>query len=187
MGAQDELASVLRRKDILVSLDPEEDYIPGNEERFATLLRRVDVFLPSAVEARQLVGHTNYERAARELAAIGPTIVAIKLGADGSIVYERSKDLAVHVVAYPATFVDGTGAGDAYCGGFMAGLVCDLSAVEAALRATVAASFAVEAVGWLPLLAVTRADAERRLHAHKRGGWDIQVDAEGRNRSTPAL
>ena len=172
MGAQGELASLLRRNDILVALDSEESYIPGNEKRFDELLRKVDVFLPSAVEARQLVGHTDYERAARELATIGPTIVAIKLGADGAIVYERSRDLGVHVAAYPAAFVEGTGAGDAFCGGFMAGLVCDLSPAEAAVRATVAASFAVEAVGWLPLLAITRADAERRLRERKRGRWD---------------
>ena len=174
MGAQVELASLLKRDDALIALDPKEDYVPGDEGRFAELLRMVDVFLPSAVEARQLIGHSNFERAARELAAIGPAIVAIKLGADGAIVYDRLRDLQVHVAAYPAAFVDGTGAGDAFCGGFLAGLVCDLSALEAALRATVAASFAVEAVGWLPLLAITRADATRRLHAYKQGRWDLQ-------------
>jgi sugar/nucleoside kinase (ribokinase family) len=176
MGAQAELAGFLRRKGVLVALDPQDDYIPGNEEQFAELLRRVDVFLPSAVEARQVVGHTNYERAARELAAIGPAIVAIKLGADGAFVYDRARDLEVHVDAYPANFIDDTGAGDAFCGGFMAGLVCDLSGVEAALWATVAASFAVETVGWFPLLTITRMDAERRLDAHKRGRWEIQRD-----------
>ena len=174
MGAQDELARLLRRNDVIVSLDPEENYVRGNEKRLAELLGKIDVFLPSAIEARQLVGHADYARALRELAAIGPSIVAIKLGSEGAIVYERSTELTVHVAAYPARFVDGTGAGDAFCGGFMAGLACDLSPQAAAVWATVAASFAVEAVGWLSLLAITRADAERRLESYK---GNILVDA----------
>jgi sugar/nucleoside kinase (ribokinase family) len=182
MGAQYELASLLRQNDVLLSLDPEENYIRGNENRFAALLGKIDVFLPSAIEARQLVGHADYALALRELTAIGPKIVAIKLGAEGVIVYERSTDLALHVAAYPARFVDGTGAGDAFCGGFMAGLACDLAPGAAALWATVAASFAVEAVGWLPLLAITRADAKRRLDRYKGDRWNTRVDA-GRSQS----
>jgi sugar/nucleoside kinase (ribokinase family) len=187
MGAQDELASLLRRSDVLLSLDPEENYIRGNEKRFAELLAKIDVFLPSAIEAQQLVGHADYERALRELAAIGPTIVAIKLGAEGAIVYERSTDLAVHVAAYPARFVDGTGAGDAFCGGFMAGLACHLSPRAAALWATVAASFAVEAVGWLPLLTITRAEAEQRLDRYKGDRGKTPVDTGGRDHNAPAV
>lgn len=163
MRAQLELAVALRRDGILIALDPEEDYIKGNEEQFAQLLQKVGVFLPNDVEVRQLVGHTDYERAAREIAAMGPAIVAIKLGADGVIVYEHSRAVHAHVAAYPTAVVDDTGAGDAFCGGFMAGLVCGLPVVKAALQGTVSASFAIEGVGWLPLLAITRADAEHRL------------------------
>src|SRR2546427_2292196 len=140
MRAQLELAVALRRAGTLIALDPQEDYIRGNEEQFGQLLQKVDVFLPSAVEVRQLVGHTNYERAARGLAAMGPEIIAIKLGAEGVIVYEHSGTLQAHVAAYPVTVVDDTGAGDAFCGGFMAGLVCGLPVVKAALQGTVDAS-----------------------------------------------
>lgn len=167
MQAQAELVSALRRGRVLIGLDPQEDYIPGNEEQFIEILRKVDVFLPSAVEARQLVGHADYQRGAREIAEIGPTTVAIKLGAEGAIVYDRSRNLEARVLPYPSAVVDDTGAGDAFCGGFMAGLVSGLSVTEAGLWGTVAASFAVEAVGWLPLLAITRAQATRRLWQNK--------------------
>jgi cytidine kinase len=45
--------------------------------------------------------------------------------------------------------LDTTGAGDSYCGGFLAGLVAGRPAVECAVMGTVSASFVVEACGAL--------------------------------------
>jgi sugar/nucleoside kinase (ribokinase family) len=49
--------------------------------------------------------------------------------------------------------VDPTGAGDAFCGGFLTGLIETGDPVEAALRGAVSASFAVEGCGAEPLMA----------------------------------
>lgn len=49
LRAQAELLDDLRRTGILLALDPQEDYIPGNEERFVRMLRHVDLFLPSGL------------------------------------------------------------------------------------------------------------------------------------------
>lgn len=165
MTAQFELAATVRRDGVFVALDPQEDYIAGNEKRLLTLVEQVNVFLPSAVEVRRLVGHSNYETAAKELAALGPSVVVIKLGSEGALVYDRGTGLSQHVLRLPA-------AGrrrhrrDAFCGGFMAGLACGLPAQEAAAKGVVSASFVIEAFGWLPLLPLTRADAEHSLQQY---------------------
>ncbi len=48
--------------------------------------------------------------------------------------------------------VDLTGAGDASCGGFLAGYFLTRNEVEAAMRGAISASFAVEGVGFSGLL-----------------------------------
>ena len=68
-----------------------------------------------------------------------------------------------HLPAVPVDSVDPTGAGDAFCGGFLVGLAETDNPIEAGLRATVSASFAVERVGALHLCEVTSIEAKARL------------------------
>lgn len=163
MAAQEELVGSLKGPSTLISLDPQEDYIAGNEERLQALLGTVDIFLPSAIEVRQLTGHSDYERAARELTKIGPTIVTVKLGPDGVLVYRRGWDTVLHIVAFPTVVQDETGAGDAFCGGFMAGIACNYPLHKAASCGVVSASFAVESFSWKRLIQTAQEEAESRL------------------------
>jgi ribokinase len=146
----------------LISLDPHDEHIAGNERGLLALLRDVDLFLPSRGEARQLYGHDDPEAAARAFVAAGPEVVAIKLGAEGSLVCGPD-GVAHHVPAVPARVVDPTGAGDTYCGGFLAAYSRSPDAVAAACHGAVSASFAVERRGAIDLVDVDRAEAERRL------------------------
>jgi sugar/nucleoside kinase (ribokinase family) len=68
------------------------------------------------------------------------------MGEDGSVVQETTGE-RWRVPAVPTDVVDVTGAGNAYCGGYLVALGEGLDAVEAGLRATVSASFAVEQFG----------------------------------------
>jgi sugar/nucleoside kinase (ribokinase family) len=100
------------------SVDPNWD--PGEEwdAGLADLLRRIDLFLPNAVEARRIAGTDDAGEAARALAGRGPT-VAVKDGADGGLAVR-----GVELVTAPvprATIVDTTGAGDAFDAGFVLG------------------------------------------------------------------
>ena len=70
-----------------------------------------------------------------------------------------------HIPAVPLNLRDPTGAGDAYCGGFLAGLVATDDPLCAALCGTVSASFAVESFGPFHLLAASRAEAASRFRA----------------------
>jgi len=88
--------------------------------------------------------------------------VALRMGAQGSLVATSAGE-RLRVPAVPAKIVDVTGAGNAYCGGFLAGIGSGLALAEAAARAAVSASFALEQFGVPSFTAEKRAEAERRL------------------------
>src|SRR5439155_12502306 len=93
----------------------------------------------------------------------GVPMVVAKMGKEGVLVWDRSRLVAVPVEAAPATTVDVTGAGDAFCGGFAAGLAQGLEPLEAARRGSISAAFATEGFGSLALTSVTPSDAKARL------------------------
>jgi sugar/nucleoside kinase (ribokinase family) len=84
-----------------------------------------------------------------------------RLGFDGVLVIKRGPQgvdvaLAGDVVRVPAPAVDVldvTGAGDAFCGGFLAGLLATGDPVAAAAHGVVSASFVVETRGAVAALA----------------------------------
>jgi sugar/nucleoside kinase (ribokinase family) len=73
----------------------------------------------NAAEARVLTGREDPEQAARVLTAWYPQVV-IKMGPDGALFYANGQPEPLHVPAAPLERrVDGTGAGDAFCAGFL--------------------------------------------------------------------
>jgi len=146
----------------LVSADPTPFEIVGSEDKQWALMRLVDFYLPSAVEARLLYGSDDPEGAARAFAKCGPRVVVVKLGAEGSLVFDAATTQLAHVPAY-GNAVDPTGGGDAFCGGFLAGYLTTANAVAAAQRGAVAASFAVENVGMSSLLRPAETLVKERL------------------------
>lgn len=96
--------------------DPREEWDGGLRE----LLAETDVFLPNSAEATRITGLADVEAAARALAALGPRVVAVKLGAGGALVATRDGELA-RCPALPIEPIDTTGAGDSFDAGFLAG------------------------------------------------------------------
>jgi sugar/nucleoside kinase (ribokinase family) len=84
------------------------------------LLAETDVFLPNAAEATRLTGIADVEAAARALVALGPRIVAVKLGADGALAV-TTDGAAARSPALAVDPIDTTGAGDSFDAGFLAG------------------------------------------------------------------
>jgi sugar/nucleoside kinase (ribokinase family) len=146
----------------VVSVEP---FRPADRPLSDAALRRLcsaaDIFSPNRAEARSLVGHAAPEELARRLADGGAPIVALRLGAEGSLVYDGAR--LHHVPAIPVAVVDPTGAGNAYCGGFLAGYVQTGDALMAARCGTVAASFLVEQIGLPPINEQLRLEADLRL------------------------
>jgi len=138
-------------------------FIATEPYRSGDILHGIDLFLPSQAEVRDIWPGKPLAALLGEWAARGPRCIAVKRDIAGSLVYDRATDRVYDIPIYPTMTVDTTGAGDAYAGGFLAGWVETGSALEAGLRGTVSASFAVEAWGALHLLDVSHAAASARL------------------------
>jgi len=133
---------------------------PASEVRIA--LAQADLFSPDLGEAQALTGEQASDRILDTLLNWGARLVALRMGARGSLVGD-AKGGRYRVPAVPTTVVDVTGAGNAYGGGFLVGLGSGLGVVDAAARAAVSASFALEQFG-VPLFTPEKhAEAQRRL------------------------
>jgi sugar/nucleoside kinase (ribokinase family) len=87
----------------------------GAEKDLISALKLVDVLKPCKAAAREITGESDYEKIATKLLALGPKIVAVTMGSEGSLI--ASSDKMVHVPAFNVKVVDSTGAGDAFMGG----------------------------------------------------------------------
>jgi sugar/nucleoside kinase (ribokinase family) len=93
----------------------------GTEKDLVAALQLVDVLKPCKAAAREITGETDYEKIATKLLALGPKVVAVTMGAEGSLI--ASDGEMAHVPAFKVSVVDSTGAGDAFMGGLSYGLL----------------------------------------------------------------
>jgi len=93
----------------------------GTQEELTAALKLVDVLKPCKAAARELTGESDYEKIADKLLRLGPSLVAITMGADGCLI--ASTKQKVHVPAFKVEVIDTTGAGDAFMGGLSYGLL----------------------------------------------------------------
>jgi sugar/nucleoside kinase (ribokinase family) len=132
----------------MVSLDASDPFVVGALSGvLPTIIRdHVDVLFLNREEARGLSGLDDPLKGAQAVAdRTGARIVAVKVGAEGSIVLA---DGLVHVVgAFPVQAVDTTGAGDAYAGGFLYGLIRGWPPARAGRLGSAVAALAVGQVG----------------------------------------
>lgn len=91
--------------------------------------------------------------------------MGVKLGAQGSMVCDARTGQVHRVPAFPSLVMDTTGTGDAYCGGFLAGLVAGRRVPECAAMGTVSASYVVEACGAVETSSPGPAERQARLQA----------------------
>lgn len=129
--------------------------------RYADLsyLSSLDAFLPSEAEIERIWSPGQIDTWLSDTARRGDTHVVGKIGSRGSLLAEAGTGRITRVPALPVDLADTTGAGDAYCGGFLVGLTGGRPLLECGAMGTVSASFVVEAYG---ALATRRPDAEER-------------------------
>ncbi len=157
-------SATVRTLDLLV-----EPYIDTRPYLDGSALRGVDAFLPSVQEVRELWGHEDVRRLGVTLADIDVEAqLVVKRGADGADVLVDGT--VVRVPSVTDDLVDPTGAGDAFCGGFLAGLVATGDPVEAAVRGVVSASFVCQTRGALAAIrSIDEITAVRRAAVARRG------------------
>ncbi|MBY5972677.1 carbohydrate kinase family protein [Ferrimonas balearica] len=130
-------------------------------ERLAASLPAIDVFLPSTSDLDVFAPDLDPRGALQALRAQGARSVVLKAGADGVYVLEGRR--LTHMPAWPATPIDPTGAGDAFCGGFLVARAQGADLVAAAALGSACASFALETADPLDLLEGGRAEVLRRM------------------------
>jgi ribokinase len=94
------------------------------------------------------------------------------MGAGGMRLLLQGGTNWTQIPAFSTQVVDPTGAGDAFCGGFLVGLAQSGSPVQAALYGAVSASFIIEDFGVLHALNVEPEQARSRLR-------QLQVSHQG--------
>ncbi len=109
------------------------------------LLPHVDVFLPNTDEATLILGDPDPVRQALAFRDMGARRVVVTRGDQGAIVVSES--LRVRFGTYSVPYVDGTGGGDAFDAGYIAGLVDGLSELECLTLASALGASCVRSVG----------------------------------------
>jgi 2-dehydro-3-deoxygluconokinase len=122
-----------------------------------------DIALPSLEDAQMLTGLSVPADIVDFYLRLGPKLVVLKLGAEGALLGTPAGKVAIP--PHPCRFVDGTGAGDTFCGNFLARLIAGDAPVLAAQFAATAAALKTEAYGAvapMPLAARVMAALQRQ-------------------------
>jgi sugar/nucleoside kinase (ribokinase family) len=165
------LPSILRRGHIhTLTMDPSANYMtPTFWDDIPVLLNGLNAFLCSEEKLTNLFQgrSTDLWEMAETLAGYGCDMIVIKRGSRGQYLYDQASRTRWIIPAYPVQVVDPTGAGDAFCGGFLAGYRSTYDALQAAMAGNISAAMTVEgsypffALDALPGLAKARLEALR--------------------------
>mgnify|MGYP000445214421 CR=1 FL=1 len=165
------LPSILRQGQIhTITLEPGANYMnPVFWDDMPVLMNGLSAFICSETRLNGLFQgrSTDLWEMAAALAGCGCDLIVIQRGSQGQYVYHHSARARWIVPAYPVQPLDPTGAGDAFCGGFLAGLRASYDPLYAALTGSISASMVMEgahpfyALDSLPGLAQARLEALR--------------------------
>ena len=154
----------------LAALDSMNLWIEIARDSLVAAISEVDCVMLNDAEIRELTGEPNLARAAREVMAMGPSVVVAKRGEYGAALFT-----AEGFFALPGLLLedvrDPTGAGDSFAGGFLgyldqvgAGADADLATLRRAMAyGTVLASFNVEDFGTERVARLESSEVEERL------------------------
>jgi 2-dehydro-3-deoxygluconokinase len=101
-------------------------------------MEAVDYALPGIEDVQTLTGLTDPDAMLDYYLNLGPGVVVLKMGEAGA--YLATPEARVRIPALPVRTVDATGAGDTFCGAFLARILAGDSPEPAARYAAVAAA-----------------------------------------------
>lgn len=131
----------------ILSLDASDPFvIHAVRDRFWAVLReRIDIVFLNAEEARALTDEAPEDAAPIIAERARLTVVVVKLGARGAIVWHEG--VAHHIEAERVHAVDTTGAGDSFAGGFLYGWLQGWGPVKSGRLAAAVAAATVSRIG----------------------------------------
>ena len=154
----------LRELGAVVSIEPfREAHGSLSDAELRALVSAGQIFSPNQLEAESLVGPGPPDELIRRLVDAGASIIALRQGPTGALVHHAQTGETCHIPAFETNVVDVTGAGNAFCGGFLVGWVQTNDLRTAGLYGAVAASFLVEQMGLPAWGSATLAEADQRL------------------------
>jgi len=125
--SQKKLIEMLSRT-VKISLDPGELYARKGLTTLEPIIERTFVLMPNLNELELLTSKADYRKGAEFLFEKGVAMMAVKMGRKGCYVTDGKES---HIIeAFKVKVVDTTGAGDAFCAGFLYGLIKDKSLYE---------------------------------------------------------
>ncbi len=151
----------------LVAMDTIQFWVINKTESLWQVLKKVNIFFANEEEIRLLTKETNLVKAAKLVLSAGPSIVIVKKGEHGALVFGR--DFIVGTIAHPCeNVVDPTGAGDSFAGGFLGYMdrskkITQRTIKKALIAGSTVASFVIEDFGIERLKRLTREEIKRRM------------------------
>ena len=132
----------------LIAADSMNLWIDLFPDEVRKLISKVDLFMLNDEEARQLMNKDNLDEIANDLLAMGPEIVVIKKGGEGSLLAYKNKKINISVVPDTPIY-DPTGAGDSFAGGMLGYIAVNgiNNPENAVIHGTAVASFTVSGFG----------------------------------------
>ncbi|WGM89567.1 MAG: carbohydrate kinase family protein [Candidatus Bathyarchaeota archaeon] len=130
--------------DVKISFDPGALYINKGMNGLKPIIQQSSVMFPNSLELKQLTGK-DYKEGANVLLDLGVEVVAVKLGKAGCYVTDGNEHYTIE--AYKVHAVDTTGAGDAFCAGFLYGLIKEKDLYECGKIGNFVASRCVQKMG----------------------------------------
>jgi sugar/nucleoside kinase (ribokinase family) len=148
-------------------------WIADHREELLKTIKEWDFLLINDSEARMLSGEKNLRKAAPKIMEMGPSILVIKRGEHGAILWHGDKHFMAPGYLLEDVF-DPTGAGDCFAGGFMgslAGAGVDLRSKDvdnnelrrAVIYGSVMGSFCCERFGVERFRTLTRQEIDARF------------------------
>ena len=155
-----------------VVCDTIEYWINNKYNQVIDMIKGVNGIIIDSQEARLLTGEYNLLKCAKKIKELGPELIIIKKGENGSMLFYH--DMISVCPAIPIeNVVDPTGAGDCYAGGFLGylskkGKINARTIREAAIYGNIMGSFAIEDFGPNKIINISSLDIEKRLNFYKK-------------------
>ena len=147
-----------------VLLDTFKLYIDIANKELKELVKRVDLFCINFNEARAISGMDGSDliSMSKAILQLGPKSLIIKDGEHGSHYFDSNNHFSMKAIPVKEV-IDTTGAGDAYIGGILMGIMQGLDILESMKHGAVTASFCIEGVGVNGLLDFSQKEFDNRL------------------------
>ena len=158
---------------IFVAADTMDCWIESRLDELKLLLKKIDCLIINDEEARLLAAEHNLIKSAGKVLDMGPSVVIIKKGESGSMMYSAGGGRFV-LPAYPSEeVIDPTGAGDSFAGALMGYLAqngkTDFDSLKTAVAyGTVVASFAIADFSLAGLASIRKTDIDKRFENLRR-------------------